>query len=386
MNCFICLQPSRFTLGSQSASHLRLFAGRILLPSAGMHCFLRLVAVVIAIGHVGAAERNFDFGKFKPGETPAEWHPFVVGGGVPGDWKIVLDEVTPLLAPLSANAPKVTRQAVVAQLSTDPTDERFPILMFDGEKYGDFKLTTKFKLVSGAREQIAGLAFRIQDERNFYVVRVSALNKNIRFYKFVQGLRGQPVGPDIKLVPGVWHELSVECEANRIQILLDGKKAMPMLNDGSFIAGKFGFFTKSDSVAYFSDTQITYKPLVSVAESLVADAMRNYPRLLGLRIFGTTPANPELRVLASNNTSELSQTASLTERSVFRDNQAYFGKEKDRALVTMPLHDRNGEVIGVVKFALSTFKGETERNAAGRVRPIITEMERKVAAARSLAE
>ncbi len=341
---------------------------------------------MIAISHAAAAERNFDFGKFKPDETPAEWRPFVVGGGVPGEWKIVQDEVTPLLAPLSANAPKVTRQAVVAQLSTDTTDERFPILMFDGESYGDFKLTTKFKLVSGAREQIAGLAFRIQDERNFYVVRLSALNKNIRFYKFVQGLRGQPVGPDIKIERGVWHELTVECEANRIQILLDGNKAMPMLSDGSFIAGKFGFFTKSDSVAYFSDVRITYKPLVSLAESLVADAMKNYPRLLGLRIFGTTPANPELRVLASNNASELSQAATLTERSVFRDNQAYYGKEKDRALVTMPLHDRNGEVIGVAKFALTTFKGETERNAAGRVRPIVTEMEQKVAASRSLAE
>lgn len=351
-----------------------------------MHCFLRLVAAVILVGHAAAAERIFDFGKFKPGETPADWHPFVAGGGAPGEWKIVLDDVTPLLAPLSANAPKVTRQAVVAQLSTDPVDERFPILMFDGEKYGDFKLSTKFKLVSGNQEQIAGVAFRIQDERNFYVARVSVLNNNLRFYKFVQGLRGQPVGPDIKIERGAWQELSVECEANRIHILLNGHEAMPTLNDGSFIAGKFGFFTKSDSVAYFTDTRITYKPLVSIAESIVADTMKNYPRLMGLRIFGTTPANPELRVLASNNASELSQTATLTERSVLRDNQTYFGKERDRALVTVPLHDRNGEVIAVAKFALVTFKGETERNATGRVRPIITEIERKIAAARSLAE
>ncbi|MSU36188.1 MAG: DUF1080 domain-containing protein [Pedosphaera sp.] len=351
-----------------------------------MHCFLQLVAVAVAFGHAAAAERNFDFGKFKPGETPAGWLPFVAGGGAAGEWKVVEDEVTPLLVPLSANAPKVTRQAVLAQLSTDPTAERFPILMFGGEKYGDFKLTTRFKLVSGKQEQIAGVAFRIQDERNFYVVRVSALNNNLGFYKFVQGLRNQPVGPEIKIDRGVWHELSVECDANRIHVLLNGREAIPTMNDGSFISGKFGFFTKSDTVAYFGDTHITYKPLVSVAESLVADTMKNYPRLLGVRIFGATPANPDLHIVASNNTSELSQAATLIERSVLRDNQAYMGKEKDRVLVTMPLHDLNGEVIGVAKFALTTFKGETERNAFGRVRPIIAAMERKIAAAGSLVE
>ena len=121
----------------------------------------------------GGAEIKFNFSEFPVDQPPPRFHGVVSGKGKPGDWKVIMDDVPPLLPPLTPQAPAVTRRAVLAQLSQDPTDERFPLLIYDGETFGDFKLTTRFKIINGGLEQMAGIAFRIQNETNFYVVRAS---------------------------------------------------------------------------------------------------------------------------------------------------------------------------------------------------------------------
>ena len=73
-------------------------------------------------------------------------------------------------------------------------DEHFPILLYDRETFTDLTLTTKFKLVDGVVEQMAGIVFRLQDEKNFYVIRASGLGNNVRFYKMVAGLRESAPG------------------------------------------------------------------------------------------------------------------------------------------------------------------------------------------------
>ena len=100
-----------------------------------------------------------------------------------------------MLPPIATGAPVVARKAVLAQLAQDPTDEHFPLLIYEGETITDFTLTTRFKTVNGVVEQMAGIAFRIQNETNYYVVRASSLGNNVRFYKVVNGQRGPLIGP-----------------------------------------------------------------------------------------------------------------------------------------------------------------------------------------------
>src|ERR1043165_6349228 len=176
-----------------------------------------------------AAERQFRFSGESPDKTPAGFRSVVAGEGKPGDWKIVDDEVPSAMRTLTTQAPLVSRRTVLGQLAKDPTDEHFPILMFDGDTYGDFTLTTRLKLVSGEVEQMAGVVFQIQDERNFYVIRASGLGNNIRFYKVVNGERGNLIGPDLPVRRGEWHELKIECAGNQIHAWLDGKEAIPVL-------------------------------------------------------------------------------------------------------------------------------------------------------------
>lgn len=338
-----------------------------------------LIASLVCIGiSTQAAELRFDFSDLPASSTPTNFQSFVAGGGPLGQWQTVLDEVPSLLAPLTPEAPSVARRAVLGQLSQDTADERFPIFAFTEETFSDFTLTTRVKMVSGRAEQMGGIAFRLQDEKNFYVIRLSALGRNIRFYKVVDGIRSTPIGPEIGITNGVWYELKIQCTGNEIRAWLDGREAIPPLTDTSFRAGKIGFWTKSDSVSYFTDTVISYKPRVPLAQVLVNDLMKKYPRIQALKVSMLDGATSQPQVVASNNPKDLGQAAGKYELATLQKGEIYYAKAKDHLEMVMPLRDRNGEPIAAVRVHLNSFAGQTEQNALIRVRPIVAEMQMRV--------
>jgi len=320
------------------------------------------------------AERVFNFQEFPVDKTPPGFRSVVAGEGKLGDWKIVMDEVPPLLAPLTDKAPVVTRRAVLAQLNQDPTDERFPILIFEGESFTDFTLTTRFKLVGGGLEQMAGIAFRIQNERNFYVIRASGLGKNVRFYKVVNGERSNPIGPEVEIPKGVWQELKIECKGNQIRCWLNAKEVMPPLTDNTFTGGKIGFWTKSDSLSYFADTKIIYKPREPRAQAIIRSTLDKYSRLLDLKIY-TLDEKGEPKLLASKNPKEAGTFGGKSERDTIMQGHLYYGKSKKHVTVVMPWRDRNGDPMAAVRMNMETFSGQTEQNALARARPIVKYMQ-----------
>jgi hypothetical protein len=230
-------------------------------------------------------------------------------------------------------------------------------------------------------EQMAGIAFRIQNESNYYVVRASSLGSTFRFYKVLDGQRGPLVGPDVPIPSGVWHEMLVECKGNQIHCQLDGKELISVTDKANAItSGNIGFWTKSDSVSYFGDTSITFVPFEGSAQKIVREIMHKYPKLLGVKIYlsGKDPATT--RVIASIDESELGQPGAKTEREVIGRGETYYGKEKDVVSVIMPLRDRNGDTMAAVRLLMKPFPGQTEENAIGRAVPIVKEIQSRAQA------
>lgn len=289
-----------------------------------------------------------------------------------------MEDLPSAMSPLSTNVTSVAKHAVLAQLSQDMTDERFPILVYDREIFTDFTFTTKFKTVSGVAAQMAGVAFRIQDEKNFYVLRASSLDNTLRFYKVVNGVRGELIGPQVEIPRGIWHELSVQCKGNQIRCWFNGKEVIPPLTDTTFASGKVGFWTKSDSVSYFSNARLTYVPRELPAQVMVRDVLKEYPRLLGLRIYAKTGSPPELRVIASARQDEIGAPGGEVERDVIERGTIYHEKDKSSVAVTMPLRDRNGEPVAAVRVFMKSFIGQTEQNAIVRAMPIVRKLQARV--------
>lgn len=334
-------------------------------------------ALVFLALPVFPAERKFNFSDFRQNETPPGFQSTVTGRGKPGEWKVILEEVAPLLPQLtSQQAPSHAAHSVLAQLAQDRTDEHFPLLIYDEEKFGDFSLTTKFKMVSGTVEQMAGVAFRIQNESNYYVVRASSLGNTFRFYKVLNGQRGPPVGPEVQIPSGTWQELGVECKGNQIRCFLNGKEMISVSDKANALtSGKIGFWTKSDSVSYFEDTRVVYVPFEGSAQKIVKDMLRRYPRLMGLKIYVTGKDAAKTHVIASGNEDDLGQPGAKTEQEVIGRGETYFGKENDVISVIMPLRDRNGDAMAAVRVVMKSFPGQTEENAIVRAAPIVKEIQ-----------
>jgi hypothetical protein len=342
--------------------------------------------LLAASASLAAAQKVFDLTTAKVGSPPSGWQSTLAGQGAPGDWQVALAAPTQLATAAAPGAATAHQQPVIAQLSTDATDERFPLLIYQGDIYGDFTLRLRFKTVAGSREQMAGVAFRLQDTNNFYVVRASTLGNSFRFYRVFEGRRDAPIGPAVAIARDAWHDLEVEARGNRFRFRLDGQEPIPELTDNTFRDGKIALWTKSDAVSFFADLRLDYTPRVSLAAQLVAETMQQYPRLLGLKLYSTTTDRPELHVVAAVDADELGAVAGEVERQVVATRTPYAGKGKTRYVATLPLHDANGDAVAAVRIEFAKSAGLNDATAVARARPIVRAMEGRFGSVKDLTE
>jgi hypothetical protein len=233
---------------------------------------------------------------------------------------------------------------------------------------------------------MAGLAFRIQDEKNYYYVRASGLGNTFYFFRFVNGDLIGPIGSKVEIAKGVWHEMSVECQGSQVTCSLDGKVVIPQLMQNTFAKGKIGFWTKSDSVSYFSDARIVYKPVVPPVQTVVRETLKKYSLVLGLKLYVPGTAPQTSRVIAGKEPGDLGQAGGPSEWDVLSYGKIYYGKDTGGVSVIMPVRDRNGEVVAAVRLRLRSFPGQTEQNALARALPIVKDLQTRMEGLKELAE
>lgn len=331
-----------------------------------------------------SSELDFNFSQYRKGELPEGFRSTSSMSDTPGKWEIVLDEAPSELEPLTPLAESKYRQPVLAQTSENPTDEHFPMLIYDEEEFQDFTLETRFKIVAGDVDRMGGIAFRIQDVNNYYVIRASAFDNTLRFYKVVNGLRGRLIGPSMDIPTGEWLKLKIQCRGNKIDCWFNDKEAMPTITDLSFSSGKIGFYTKSDSVCHYADLKIEYEAKETLGVSMVKATMRKFSRLQGLELYGVSEENPEIHLVASHDGKEIGKPGSEVVTHVFKEGVRYFGKNDHGTVCTVPLQDRNGEPIAAARIYMETFPGQTRNNALARTVPIVKFMEAMIGASNSL--
>ena len=342
---------------------------------------LKRVLVIIIAGFavgVSAAQIEFDFSKDAVGQPPPGFVSLVTGRGEPAQWKVVNVQVPPILAPLEPNAPGNTAQRAVLSVQSFNLDEdHFPVLLYTNEILSDFTLTTRFKLAGGIVEPSAGVVFRAQDQSNYYVVRASA-EGNLLWYRVVggQSYTGLGIGVKVPMAKDVWRQLRIECAGSQIRCYLDGQLAIPparpgaptnelAINDTTFSHGKVGFWTKADSKCYFVDAAVQYTPRVPYAQVVVNSIVKQYPRLLGLKVYASKgPGLPV--VVGATNEHDFGAAGTKTEADVIERGSVYYLKTDRTVEITMPLRDRNGDIVAALAVKMKTFPGETEATAVTR--------------------
>ena len=158
---------------------------------------------------------------------------------------------------------------------------------------------------------------------------------------------------------------------------------MPPLGDNSLNQGLLGFRTKSDAVAYFTDAGVEYTPIIPATQAVVNRILEKQTRILGLRVY-TLQTNDTTRVIASKDPAEIGTAGTDAELKAIQNGAVSFGREKGEVLVTMPLHDRNGDYIAAVRIRLKSFFGETQDNALTRARMIVKQMQEQIGSEKDL--
>ena len=187
---------------------------------------------------------NIDLSRSAVGPLPPEFlTSWRTGQGAVGDWRVVED-------------PSASQGKAIAQVSADPADYRFPLAVYQPLQARDVEASVRFKAVSGKGDQAGGLAVRLTDADNYYVVRANALEGNVNLYRVVKGRRQQITGASAKVPSGVWHTLTLRAEGDWLSVSFDGK---PLLthSDRTFAGpGKVALWTKADSVTHFDRLEI----------------------------------------------------------------------------------------------------------------------------------
>ena len=180
---------------------------------------------------------NFDTDD--PGRPPNGFGFVLTGQGRPGVWLVKKDDAA--------------HGNVLAQTDADPTDNRFPVAVYNDFTAGDVDLTVQFKPVSGRGDQGAGLVWRYRDQNNYYLARCNALEDTCTIYRVVNGRREAFSSQNVKVASNAWHTLRVSASGDQFVVYYDGKKVLDA-RDGTFkVAGKVGRWTKADSIIYFDD-------------------------------------------------------------------------------------------------------------------------------------
>jgi len=194
-------------------------------------------------------ELTLDFDRMEAHSPPLGFTQARTGGGSSGAWEVQEDNTAP------------SGKKVLAQTSSDPTHDRFPLCIYNAFEARDVDLSVFFKPLSGGVDQAAGLVWRYQDPHNYYVVRANALEDNVVLYKVEKGVRSSldivgrkgGYGLKAKVANGQWQRLRVEFAGDLFAVFLEGKQ-LYQVKDTTFAgAGKVGLWTKADSVTLFDD-------------------------------------------------------------------------------------------------------------------------------------
>jgi len=219
-----------------------------------------LLGTALAFPYLAVAGRaqgvtgNVDLSRYPVGPLPPEFlTSWRTGKGALGDWRVVEDATA-------------SQGKAIAQVSADPTDYRFPLAVYEPLPAQNVEASVRFKAMSGKGDRAGGLAVRLTDADNYYVVRANALEDNVRLYRVVKGDRQQMASASTKVSSGAWHTLSLRAEGDRLSVSFDGK---PLLthSDRTFTGlGKVALWTKADSVMHFDRLEI--RPLREAAGTM----------------------------------------------------------------------------------------------------------------------
>jgi len=331
-----------------------------------------------------AADVSLDLSKQKLGNAPNGFTAKVAGVGKLGK-AIVREGQIPALV----GAGKVEGRLIeVTGGSTDAN--HYTLVMLDAMAPNDFSGSVRFRITAGKIMPVAGIAFRAQDEKNYYLLAVKP--KDSRLYwtvfengKAVQGLRDNSI---LAALDG-WHDLKFSAKANTLTWTLNGRSQFINYDPKKtpdFRKGRFALWVRSDTRAEFALLELL-NPAETLAKQhvkVLRRVAREDVRVLSLQLIARPAPNQAPQILGSLDASEVGRPAHADCAKVIDQNKVFHGRKTNEAVVTSPLRDKNGIIIGAVRVRLRSPSGTDKRRDIARAAALTQRIKENYPAAKSL--
>ena len=344
---------------------------------------LRLLILFLAAATTGfaqIAESPFDFTKTPTGQAPKGFRSSVLGATKPSQWQITL-------GPVPGKGGE-TKQPVLAHLGEDADDSRLPLLISESFDYRNFTFSVRFQILGGRGTQAAGMAFRMVDEKNFYLLAVRPKDRKVFFTIFKDGeAKSGLVGENIPLSENGWQELTFTAEGGRIAWTLNGRGYDLTLDPATapiFPAGKIAFWTRSDTRVQFTESRVTVKE--ALARLVVRETLDADDKLTGLRIVAAAKEGEEPRVIASHDEKVVGAPAEKAPKDALAKGKNYYLKSAEAVIVSLPLRDKNGDIIAAAQIITRPSATQTEEGSVNYALKVVKKLEMRLKTAKDLTD
>ena len=194
---------------------------------------------------VPAPQAVFNFDRDALGKPPSRFRFEVTGAGPAIRWEVRQD-------PRAPSAPNVLIQSGKAN-----PGENFALALLDNVALDHGEIAVRFQALAGDEDQAAGILYRYQDPRNYYVIRASSKEDNCALYRVKKGKIKLLDSKDVIISPYTWHELRITFAKDTYTALMDGELILGGKDSSFKGAGLVGLWTHSDSVMAFDDLRVS---------------------------------------------------------------------------------------------------------------------------------
>jgi len=209
------------------------------------------LVIALALVVLGSGAENVNYDAARQGQLPAGW-------SAPGahEWEVRSDKTAP-------SHPNVLQGSSTAAAESAP-----PLALFDKVVCRDGDLSVKFRIDARQHGNAAGVVWRYQDANNYYLLRLSADDKNIVLEHVRNGVakiiitsggKPAPVGVAEDIRPGQWHVIKVSFRGPKVQVFFGNRSIFTAEDSGNLNSGKTGLWAKGVDGAAFDDFRIDKK-------------------------------------------------------------------------------------------------------------------------------
>jgi hypothetical protein len=176
------------------------------------------------------------------GRPPEGFLLWRTGTGELGNWRVVKDATAPA-------------GLAIEHSSRDHTEDRYSLAVHAPVFAESYEVSARIRIISG-RMQSAGVALRVRNELNYYLVRINALEERVDVFRVIQGQPRRLTGVETPITRGKWHRIDVLMVKDQIAVAVDSG-AMLRVRDRTFLnAGHVALWTEEDNVTRFDGISI----------------------------------------------------------------------------------------------------------------------------------